>query len=95
MTLWHRTVTRFAARLREKYGPIDRVTAVGMARLLSASLVPRRSPGRKPTPPVLTALQLSEQGVPWVRIYRCAIPAGRLRVSLASPPGGFWIFGQV
>jgi hypothetical protein len=71
---WHRTIARFAARLRKEYGPIDLATAHRMARLLDASLVPRRPSGRKPTPPVLTALQLLEQGVTWIRVYPLAIP---------------------
>jgi len=74
MTLWHRTITRFAARLRENYGPIDRATAQRIARILASSLVARRPSGRKPTPPVLTALELLEQGIPWVRVYPRAIP---------------------
>jgi len=74
MALWHRSITRFAARLRKKYVSIDRPTAHRMARLLAASLITRLPAGRKPTPPVLTALHLLEQGVPWAEVYPVAIP---------------------
>ena len=52
---WYRTITRSTLNLSEKYDPIDRTTAQRMARLLVASLVPRRCPGRTPSAAVTTA----------------------------------------
>jgi hypothetical protein len=68
-----RTVTRFAKTLRLKHAPIDRRTADLLARLLRSALVPRRKPGRKPTPRVLTALRMHEQKIPWKEVYLAII----------------------
>ena len=68
-----RAVTRFAKTLRKKHAPIDRRTADQLARLLRLALVPRRKPGRKPTPRVLTALRMREQNFPWKEVYLAVI----------------------
>jgi hypothetical protein len=66
---WHRTITECAARLRKLHGKIERSVAQRMSRLLVASLVPRRTPGRKPTRAVLTAARLRNRGYSWKAIY--------------------------
>jgi len=68
-----RAVTRFAKTLRKKHAPIDRRTADQLARLLRLALVPRRKPGRKPTPRVLTVLRMREQNIPWKEVYLAVI----------------------
>ncbi len=64
-----RAVTRFANRLRARHA-IDRRTAEQLARVLRASLIPRRKPGRKPTRSVLTAVRMRADGVGWPEIYK-------------------------
>lgn len=68
-----RAVTRFAKRLRLKHAPIDRRTAEQLARLLRATLIPRRKPGRKPTRRVLTAVRMRSKNIPWPRVYHAVI----------------------
>jgi hypothetical protein len=68
-----RAVTRFAKTLRKKHAPIERRIADQLARLLRSALVPRRKPGRKPTPRVLTALRMREQKIPWKEVYLAVI----------------------
>ncbi len=67
-----RAVTRFAKRLRARHA-IDRRTAEQFARVLRATLIPRRKPGRKPTRRVLTAVRIRADGVAWPEIYKTLI----------------------
>jgi len=67
-----RAVNRFAKRLRARHS-IDRRTAEQLARLLRATLIPRRKPGRKPTRPVLTAVGMRAEKIAWPEIYKTLI----------------------
>lgn len=71
---WHRAITRCARNLRMKYGPVDQLQATRIARLLRASLVPRRPPGRKPSLAVTVAAELRQRGTRWSEIYPIALP---------------------
>ena len=66
-------VTRFAAEFRKEHGVQDRSAADRIARLLKASITPRRPRGRPPTPHVRQAANLRLKGVSWQAIYPIAI----------------------
>jgi predicted nuclease with RNAse H fold len=70
---WHRIIIDCAAQLRKHHGRIERSVAQRMSRLLLASLVPRRTPGRKPTRAVQVAVRLRSRGVSWNSVYPRAI----------------------
>jgi hypothetical protein len=63
-------LSKTAAEIRKASAePIKRSEAQRMARYLVSVLVPRRSPGKKPTAEVLKAVELKQQGKPWFAIY--------------------------
>jgi hypothetical protein len=70
---WRRMISECAGRISKRYPGIDRAFARRMARRLVTLLVPRRTPGQKPTRAVLTAIRLRARGLPWNAIYPRAI----------------------
>jgi hypothetical protein len=56
---------------QERQEPITRPDAGRMARYLVSVLVPRRLPGKKATPAVVTATALKLEGKSWPAIYAC------------------------
>ncbi len=70
----HRDIGKIASAFCKKHGLMDRATAERIARMVRASITPRRSPGRPPTPEVLKAVELRQRYTPWPKIFPVAIP---------------------
>lgn len=67
---WRRVLEGAARAIRSDAAqPIIRPEAQRMARYFIAALVPRRRPGRKPTPEVAKAVALRLGGEPWRGVY--------------------------
>ena len=67
-------VTRFAKSFRQEHGLQDRSAADRIARMLKASITPRRPKGRPVSPGVRRAAEMRQQGVDWKTIYAAVIP---------------------
>ncbi len=68
------SVTRFAKELRKEHGLQDRSAADRIARLLRASITPRRPKGRPVTPQVRRAAEMRQQGAEWRVVYAAVFP---------------------
>ena len=67
-------VTRFAKSFRQEHGLQDRSAADRIARMLKASITPRRPKGRPVSPGVRRAAEMRQQGTEWRAVYAAVIP---------------------
>ena len=71
---WQTELKRCVASIKKNSTSITRSEAERMSRSFQALLLPRRTPGRKPTREVVVACELRSEGVSWSEVYREVFP---------------------
>ena len=69
-----KTVSQLASQFRQQHGLQDRSAGDRIARMLKASITPRRPKGRPVSPGVRRAAEMQQQGTEWTTIYAAVIP---------------------